>query len=309
MEFISLKPEKFGIEISDSAVRIAKLKPEGKFFNLQSWGEEKIAPGIVEEGEIKDQEALVGVIKKTLRGIKGKKIKTRYLTASLPESKAFLRVIRMPKMTKSELQSAVPFEAENYIPLPAEDIYLDFQTIGFRNLSQQVLIVACPRAVVDSYFALFRKANLFPAAFETESIAICRALIGEENPSSPMAVLDAAETKADFIIFSKGSVKFTSAFPIADQDSSSMAKQIKKYLNYYYSHDSAEGEVKKVLLSGENGNLGKLAVSLSEDLKIKTELGNPWTNILPKKKKPPLPPSEVLSYTTVLGLALRGTEI
>ena len=56
LEFLTLKPEAFGLDISDLSLKIIKLKRKGKFFDLASFGEEEIKPGIIKEGEIKDEE-------------------------------------------------------------------------------------------------------------------------------------------------------------------------------------------------------------------------------------------------------------
>jgi len=48
---------------------------------------------------------------------------------------------------------------------------------------------------------------------------------------------------------------------------------------------------------------------LSEALKIPVEIGNPFTNILANKGKYLIPDQKALSFTTALGLALRGADI
>ncbi|GAI10678.1 unnamed protein product, partial [marine sediment metagenome] len=130
LKFLTLKPEAFGLDFSDLSLRIAKLKKRGKFLLnrgaitrsgatdlcLASWGEMEIKPGIIEKGEIKDATSLSEIIKEGLNEVKGERIKTKYVIASLPEKKAFIQVIQMPRMKKEELKTAVPFEAENYIP-------------------------------------------------------------------------------------------------------------------------------------------------------------------------------------------------
>jgi len=58
LEFLTLKPEAFGLDISDLSLKIVKLKKKGKFFSLASFGEFPIKKGIIEKGEIKDQKAL-----------------------------------------------------------------------------------------------------------------------------------------------------------------------------------------------------------------------------------------------------------
>jgi type IV pilus assembly protein PilM len=217
LEFLNLKPEAFGLDISDSSLKIAKLKEKKKSLVLSSFGEAKIEPGIVEKGELKDVNALSSIITETISKAEGEKIKTKYVIASLPEEKAFLQVIQMPLMNEEELGKAILFEAENYIPLPIEDAYLDFQIIRpvVDHLDHfDILLAALPREIIDSYIDCFKKAGLIPKALEIESQAVARALIKNETIPSPYLLIDLGETKTNFIIFSGFSLRFTSSIPL-----------------------------------------------------------------------------------------------
>src|SRR4030043_2435035 len=110
MEFLNLKPEAFGLDISDLSLKIIKLKRKGKFLTLSSFLEEDIGQGIIKEGEIKDEDGLVKIIKESLPKIKGEKLKTKHVVVSLPEEKAFLQVIQLPRMPEEDLKSAVIYE-------------------------------------------------------------------------------------------------------------------------------------------------------------------------------------------------------
>ena len=65
-----IAPDAFGLDISDVSLKIIQLKKKRKFLGLASWGEVKIKPGIVVEGEIKDEAALVEAIKELLGVVK-----------------------------------------------------------------------------------------------------------------------------------------------------------------------------------------------------------------------------------------------
>lgn len=219
-KFLSLKEEVFGLDINDLSLKIVKLTKKRKGFALTSFNEVKIAPGIVEEGVIKDEAALVKIIKSALSTIKGKKIKTRYVIASLPEEKSFLQVIQMPKMDEKELKLAVPLEAENYIPMPIDEVYLDFRVIPsikdyFNHI--EVLIVAIPQKIVNSYVSCFKKSGLTPMVLEVESEAIARALVKREAHSSLLVLVDFGEDNTVFVVFSGNSVRFTCSIPISSQ--------------------------------------------------------------------------------------------
>ena len=360
MKFLTLKKEAFGLDISDLSLKFAKLNKKGKFFSLASWGELELEPGIVEDGEIKNEDALVEAIKKAVAEIKGEKLKTKNVIVSLPEKRAFLQVIQMPKMAEEELKTAVFFEAENYIPLPIERVYLDFQTVlpvqdGLDHLD--ILITAIPKDIVDSYFSCLKKTGLNPQALEIESQSIARALIKNGITYSPVFIIDFGKSSTNFIIFSGYSLRFTSSISISSQKLTqviskflkvdlieaerlklkygldkcskqegkkinktitpiltNLAKEVAKHINYYHSHRVHEHlppdgrEIGKILLCGRGSNLKGFPDFLSSQLKIPVEIASPWLNILPEplKEVPGLPFKESLSYTTVLGLALRG---
>ena len=218
LEFLTLKPEAFGLDISDLSLKIIKLKRKGKFLTLSSFLEEDIGQGIIKEGEIKDEESLVKIIKESLSKIKGEKLWTKYVVASLPEEKAFLQVIQLPRMPEEDLKSAVIYEAENYIPLPIEEVYLDSQIVPPLHSHSDhfdVLIAALPKKIVDPYLSCFKKAGLYPKSLEIESLAIARALIKKEISPFPTLLIDFGATKTSFIIFSGYSVKFTNSIPVS----------------------------------------------------------------------------------------------
>ncbi len=377
LKFFDLKPEAFGLDFSDLSLKFAKLKKKGKFLSLASWGEISIKPGIIEQGEIKDEETLVKIIQHGLDKVKGERLKTKYVVASLPEKKAFFRVIQMPKMEKDELKTAIQFEAENYIPLPVEDAYLDFQIVPavYDHLDHlDVLIAAVSRKTTDSYVSCLKKAGLYPQVLEVESQSIVKALIKNGVSPFPVFIVDFGRSRASFIIFSGYSMRFTSSVPISSQklteaisrvlkkdlteaeklklkyglqisqktqlkkkkrDVASgkslegkkvseamipvltdLVEQIKRYIEYYQTYAGHEHllsknkEIEKIILCGRGANLKGLTDFLSFELKIPTELGNPWINVLPEplKEVPELTFKESLGYTTALGLALRGMK-
>ncbi len=231
LEFLTLKPEAFGLDISDLSIKTVKFEKKRKILSLSSFAETSIKPGIIRQGEIKDEKSLVKIIKKSLAEVKGKPLKTKYVIASLPEEKAFLQVIQMPHLSKEDLKSAVIYEAENYIPLPIEEVYLDFQIVPpFQNHLDHfdVLITALPKKTVDPYLSCLKKAGLKPLALEIESLSIVRTLIKDEVAASPILIIDLGATRTGLIVFSGHSLRFTSSIPISSQKFTEAISQIMK---------------------------------------------------------------------------------
>ena len=229
--FLSLKKDPFALDISELSFKIIKLEKNRKNFKLVSFGEFIIPEGIIKDGEIKNEDTLSNIIKESIKNIKGEKIKTKYVTVSLPEQKSFLQVIKLPKMNKQELRKAVKFEAENYIPLPLNEVYLDFQVIkpAKRDVGHyNILIAALPKKIIDSYVSSIKKAGLMPVALEIESQATSRALIKNKISNNPVLLIDLGATGTSFIIFSGLAVCFTTSIPISSHDfTKNIAKNLK----------------------------------------------------------------------------------
>lgn len=324
LDFLTLKPFAFGLDISDLSLKIIQLKKRGKFFGLTSFGETKMRPGIIDQGEIKDERVLSENIKKAVSNVKGSSLKTRYVVASLPEEKAFLQVISLPLMKKEEAEKAVYFEAENYIPLPIEKVYLDSQIISRSAKHLNVLISALPRETVDPYVSALKKADLKPVALEIECISISRALIKKGESPKPLLLIDLGESRTGLSIFFDNSLRFTTSCQISSKQfneaivnklnvslkkaeelkikhgitdskkgkeitealSSNLNELIEQTKKYLgYSQGEYHQKITKVLLCGGGVNLKGFVEFFSDQLKMPVELSNPWVNILPAGKK------------------------
>jgi type IV pilus assembly protein PilM len=139
--------------------------------------------------------------------------KSRDIQIALPESKVFTRVIEVPQLSSRELTSAIKWEAEQYIPLPLDQVNVDFtvlrdsQSTGTNKM--EVLLVAAPKALMEKYLTIAEMAGLNPVGAETEIIATSRA-IGRSMPNvrNVMVVSLGAQT-TDIAILSSGILTFT----------------------------------------------------------------------------------------------------
>lgn len=311
--FLRIQSEIFGLDINDSSIKIIKLKEKkGRRF-LVSYNDLDLEKGIVENGIIKNEEALSKAIKKLCETANGQKLDTKHVCVSLPEEKSFLQVIQMPNLPEKELKSAALFEVENYIPLPMEEIYVDFQKICSTDGRAQVLLAAMPRQVVDSYVSCVEKAGLILSSMETESQATARAVVDKAMSQETVVLVDIGRDNTSFIIYSCGAVRFTTsiavvAFPESEEKIKELAGQIIKYIDFYLEHffheaPNSSGAISKILLCGGGSSSEKLPKILAEELKLPVETAFPFKDIIMPKRAPVKNP---LSFTTALGLAERG---
>jgi len=354
---LNRKNKAFGLDLSDLSVKIAMLKKGYFGFNLACFSRKEIPAGIIEEGEIKDEQKLIKIINDALQNTKGGSLKTRYCVASLPETEAFVRIIQLPRMKDEEMQEAVKWETENNIPMSIEEVYIDWQIIKAEHEKKDhydILIGVMPKKIIDSYFSLFKKIRLRPLVFEIESVATARALIKNNLAIPPAMIIDLGAKRTSFIAVAGSAIPFTASIPISNISMIQLISQklgisekeafdlkikyglnkakgdgkvyevlknplleivekAREYLYFYNSHvlkkhSLKTGPIDKIMLCGGGANLLGLTSFLSQELKIKVEIGNPWVNIFKSqiKEVPELSFEQSIAYTTALGLALRG---
>lgn len=219
-----------GIDISDKSIKYLKFSP-GRKVGFDFWGEIALPQGIVENGEIKNEDELAGIIKEKYPfNKKISLLKPNYIIGSLPEEKSFVRVIQLPKVKMAEVASAIKWELEANVPVPLDELYFDYEIIepAANDLDHyDVLIVAYPKKIVDAYSNIFKKSGLMPVAFESEAQSIVRALTAGFNPSEAVIIADMGATRTTFIVFGGGTIILTLTINFGGRDvHSAIAKNL-----------------------------------------------------------------------------------
>lgn len=202
----------FGLDISDNSYKYVKLREAGGGFVVNDFGSVEIPAGIIEAGTIKKPDALTPLLQNAFKNKKH----FRHVALSLPEEQGFVRMIRLPQMPEEEIGEAVSLQLEDHIPLSAEEAVLDYEALPGDAAAEyvDVLVVAYPKLVVDSYRQAIMDAGLIPVAIEMESQAISRVAIPAAEEHQTILVVDIGLTRTSFLIARNGFVQFTSTVPI-----------------------------------------------------------------------------------------------
>jgi type IV pilus assembly protein PilM len=152
-----------GLDLGTQYIKYVQLEHIGKDqFRLLSVGMAPApAKGINSDATI-DLEALAASIKKLL---KDGGVHSREVNIALPESNVFTRIIQVPPLSERELASAIKWEAEQYIPLPLEEVNMDFSIVGESkdkdgNKKLDILLVAGPKLIIERYNKILEMCDL-----------------------------------------------------------------------------------------------------------------------------------------------------
>jgi len=203
-----------GIDISDKSIKYAELeKRHNKELYLKKVGRKNINKNIVKNGEIKNKDILI----KQLRNLRSE-IKNNYVIASLPEEKAFLKIVQLPLMETHKIRRSLEMQLEEIVPFPPKEVVFDFEIINSPHKDKiEIVLSAFPKRITEDYAFVFKKAGFVPVAFELENQSIFRSLIGPKQEEAVM-VMDFGKTRTSFLIGEKQIVEFGSTITIAGEN-------------------------------------------------------------------------------------------
>jgi type IV pilus assembly protein PilM len=173
------KPNAIGVEIGTSAIKVVVLKP-GSPPVLQHAVTTPTPIGSMRDGLVVEPQAVATELKNLLAQ---HRITTRQAVTAVPNQSAVTRNIMVPRMERKELQDAIKWEAERYIPYPIDEVALDFDLLDDpANIPEdgqmEVVIAAAPSEAVARVIEVLQLAGLEPVVIDLKSFAVLRALRG-----------------------------------------------------------------------------------------------------------------------------------
>ena len=282
--------EAFGLDLGDHSLKVVHAKRKSGTPTLLSYGSLPVPEGVCVQGVIKQSDVLSGLIKQAVQNVKGRKINTTYVHACLPETHSFIKLITLEDVEAKELPAAIREELPNHIPIPPDDLYIDWQVVeeNTDNLTR-VLVGAVPRLIVDSFTACLLAAGLMPVSLQIEAEAILRSLLPlSDQPKTSIAVVDFGATRSSFICFDRSTIQFTITLAtssdgitriISDQLKLSWPEAEKAKMICGLDKAAGEGIVVELV----NQAIDELAADISKSVSYYTEHfphGSPITSII-----------------------------
>lgn len=339
----------FGFDVGNRTVKVAQLHRDGHKISIQGYGYAYFPSDAIVEGIIVDPEEIAKAIKPLLRKLSYGKITSKRVITGLPTAKLFTRTIQLPPMSAAELSQAVGYEVEQYVPVPLSDLYIDYEVINHGNDKNDgkidILMVAAPRAIVDSYIQLFDKLGLEIGAIESNMTAVVRALLHSGDATTSSLVMDIGSKTSDITIYQKyipltgsvaiGGEAYTDSmvktlgikrdqaneikvkFGVGPSDMrakilealtphmQATVKEVKRVVKYYEERGGGKHKVDSMIISGGSAATPGLGSYLEQQIGLPLKVADPWRNINTKKTHLDTE-REAPMYATAIGLALRG---
>jgi type IV pilus assembly protein PilM len=214
---------RIGLDTGSTAVRAAELT-EGDRPSVIRAAQVPLAPGAVENGEVRDVEAVAEALRElwTRGGFKSRKV---YM--GVGNQRVVVREIALPTMPEKELRQSLGFQVQEFIPMPVDEAVLDFHVIEETEIEGRqmirLLLVAAQKAMVDTLVAAATSAKLEPLGLDLVPFALVRAVgvVGagmELEERGGEAIVDVGAHVTNIVVHAAGETRFVRILPSGGRD-------------------------------------------------------------------------------------------
>ncbi len=209
-----------GLDIGTRTVHVAEVSTRGTPA-ITNFGGVALPAGAVREGEVVDPQAVAGAIRELVGAAK---LKQKRVHLGIANQRVVVRQIDLPWMEEAELRSSLPFQVQEFIPIPVEEAELDYHVLeeidsedGGRLL--RILLVAAHRDMVASHLEAAEAAGLKPISVDLNPFAILRTVAGPSALSSGSeVVVDVGAGVTDIVVHEGGVPEFVRILVLGGDD-------------------------------------------------------------------------------------------
>lgn len=330
-----------GLDLGTTGVRVVQVRPGGTP-RLVTYGALSVDSKVMQSESEADKQQLLAAIKKLLDD---SRVTSRNVVAGLPSSKVFSSLISLPTMSDAELEKAISYQAEQYIPMALDQVKLDWINLGSSSDANQVdvLLIAAPITLTERYLNVLEQAGLEVVALEPDALALGRSLVATPDAA---VVLDVGAASTDLLVVYQGQTRLIRSIPVGGENfvkaaaqtlnlgteqamqfvfkfglaEGKLEGQVKKALssqvdslvsevdksNKFFLGHYKEVKLAKLVLTGQASLVPDLPATIANSINIPVEIGNPWGRIEMPADMQQKAVGVASHFGVAAGLALRG---
>jgi type IV pilus assembly protein PilM len=254
---VLLNQKLLSFDFGSRNIHIAEGINRGSFVEITRLIDEPVSPNVVVDGRIEDINLLQSILRET---IKRNSISTRQAVITIQGSSVVIREALLPLLSGQQLDQAVRYEMEQYLPVEAGYYVIEYRVLGqvidSGAKKYRLRMAALPKEIADACYSLLGELRLKPAALDIHPNAVSKLFFkgtvinrAYTIDDKPMALIDMGYRTISVNIFRQGIMEYNRLLTLGSRD-------IDSALAAYLKTDAEQAEkikVSELNLSEQNG--------------------------------------------------------
>lgn len=272
MNLFSSVGDFFALDIGTTSIRAVQLRQSGMAWDLIKYGATPVDIKVATSDANEDQKRLGDAITNLVSQVG---ITERDVVVGIPSNKMFATVVDLPDLPPQELASTIKYQAEQFIPMAAEEAKIDWAVIG-KSLrdpqKNEVLLASVTNKFSEARLDLIESIGLNVIALEPDPLALVRALLPPDNHDAHL-IIDFGDFATDIVIVLNQAPRLIRSIPVgkqtlikaAVQNLNIDANQANQFILKFGLHENRlEGQILKAL----DATLDQFMVEINKSIKF-----------------------------------------
>jgi len=297
MLFSGKKP-KVHIMIKDHVIRFV-VTTQPSLMAIKSYGERYLPPGVIREGKIIERETLFMIL---LEIVNDYKLRGLNVFFCVPDDHVVIRKMTIPSnIPEDEIKGYIYLEMGETIHLPFDDPQFDFSICNKSDAGTDIIMIASSGKMIEEYADVLKETKLKPVVADISSLSLYRLLeelqILKLNEHMMLIQIDIRSINVtifheDIPLFTRHqrlnldhelwevvkddrshqTLKWMGQIEEIDGQIQEVITELDRMMSFYrFSVNQGRAGVTKILLSGDNPELPRIANLIKAAIEIPVE--------------------------------------
>lgn len=201
-----------GLDISQTGIKVMAVDP--KQWLVLGYGSVDLDPAQVQKSLDGEDSYLSDNISSLLSDKLVGQLPSQHVVLGVPTSRTFSRTFTVPVKAEKNLADAIEVEVDQYIPIPMDSLYVDYEIIERTKEQLTVIMSAVPRLLIDNCTAAVRTAGLQPIMIEPSINSVARVLEATEEGHLTTLIIDIGPASTDIAVLESGAIRVSGGLGI-----------------------------------------------------------------------------------------------
>ncbi|MEG1834603.1 MAG: pilus assembly protein PilM [Oscillospiraceae bacterium] len=217
-----------GFEVDSTEMRAIEITRSGGAFSILACGKSPLAEGIIEEGFIRDADAFTMALSELLQS---GKFKATDVVVGVNNENVIMRYASFPQVPEDKLRNMVLLQAQEFIPIPVQEMEIDYVIAGEGvNDDEQpivnVLLVAARRSMLEQLINIFSASKLQVNEIESSVLSMTRAA-QKVAAGKNFALLNLTDDMLNFLVVKNNDISMVRSITIPERAADAVANLFK----------------------------------------------------------------------------------
>jgi type IV pilus assembly protein PilM len=267
------------LDIGSCSVKLLTVCSRADRVLIEAMAVGELPPGVMQGHLVRERDVVAATIRRLVRQVGGRRLPA---VTALPGPGVMVRRVDTRSLPGEPLAAAVVRAATAIVPDAAERAVIDFHALGPTRPdgSQEVLLVAARRELVQSFTGAVRAAGLEPRRLDVESFALDRVYRRSQQPGSdPVALVHLGARYSSISVLRGDATAFVGDVPGVGSggDVGSVADEVRRALGLFW-HGPAVA-LGGAVLSGGGCSRPGIAAALESRLGCPVSMAAPFRRL------------------------------